>query len=82
MKHRATDSVDASQIDGTFDGPSFHTAEWDPSIDLTGKRVALVGTGCSAVQTLRTTAEKAAQTYVFQVTMAAIFHIMPGRCPL
>jgi len=33
-----------------FDGPAFHTARWDHGVDLAGKRVALVGTGCSAIQ--------------------------------
>jgi cation diffusion facilitator CzcD-associated flavoprotein CzcO len=33
-----------------FQGPAFHTARWDHDVDLTGKRVAIVGTGCSAVQ--------------------------------
>ena len=35
-----------------FEGPSFHTAEWRHDVDLAGKRVAVVGTGCSAVQTV------------------------------
>jgi cation diffusion facilitator CzcD-associated flavoprotein CzcO len=35
-----------------FDGPAFHTAEWRHDVDLTGKRVAVVGTGCSAIQTV------------------------------
>ena len=34
----------------TFGGPAFHTAQWDESVDLAGKRVAVVGTGASAVQ--------------------------------
>jgi cation diffusion facilitator CzcD-associated flavoprotein CzcO len=33
-----------------FEGPSFHTAEWRHDVELTGKRVAVVGTGCSAIQ--------------------------------
>ena len=36
-------------LDG-FEGPVFHTAEWMHDLDLTGKRVAVVGTGCSAIQ--------------------------------
>ena len=35
---------------GTFAGHTFHSAEWDHGYDLTGKRVAVVGTGASAVQ--------------------------------
>jgi cation diffusion facilitator CzcD-associated flavoprotein CzcO len=34
----------------TFEGPAFHTAEWRHDVDLSGKRVAVVGTGCSAIQ--------------------------------
>ncbi len=33
-----------------FDGPVFHSAEWDHSVDLAGKRVAVIGTGASAIQ--------------------------------
>jgi cation diffusion facilitator CzcD-associated flavoprotein CzcO len=36
-------------LDG-FEGPKFHTAQWDHAVDLAGKRVAMVGTGCSAIQ--------------------------------
>ncbi|HEX3173459.1 MAG TPA: NAD(P)/FAD-dependent oxidoreductase [Solirubrobacterales bacterium] len=34
----------------SFEGPAFHTAEWDHDVDLAGKRVAVIGTGCSAIQ--------------------------------
>jgi cation diffusion facilitator CzcD-associated flavoprotein CzcO len=34
----------------SFDGPAFHTAEWRHDVELAGKRVAVVGTGCSAIQ--------------------------------
>ncbi len=34
----------------TFEGEIVHTAEWDPQLDLTGKRVVILGTGCTAVQ--------------------------------
>ncbi|KIQ19857.1 flavin-containing monooxygenase [Rhodococcus sp. MEB064] len=33
-----------------FDGPVFHSSQWDHDVDLTGKRVAVVGTGASAIQ--------------------------------
>jgi cation diffusion facilitator CzcD-associated flavoprotein CzcO len=35
-----------------FSGPVFHTARWRHDVDLTGKRVAVIGTGCSAIQTV------------------------------
>lgn len=34
----------------TFAGPTFHTARWDPSVELAGRRVAVVGAAASAVQ--------------------------------
>lgn len=34
-----------------FAGPCFHTAEWPDNLDLTGKRVAMIGNGASAMQT-------------------------------
>ena len=34
----------------SFAGPAFHTAEWRHDVDLAGKRVAVIGTGCSAIQ--------------------------------
>ena len=39
-------------LDGldSFAGPAFHTARWRHDVDLAGKRVAVVGTGCSAIQ--------------------------------
>lgn len=33
-----------------FDGPVVHSARWDPTLELDGKRVALIGTGASGVQ--------------------------------
>ena len=33
-----------------FSGRQFHTATWDHSVDLSGKRVAVIGTGASAIQ--------------------------------
>ncbi|MBC6466023.1 flavin-containing monooxygenase [Actinomadura alba] len=51
-----------------FAGPAFHSAEWDHSIDLRGKRVAVIGTGASAVQFVPRLAEHASRLYVFQRT--------------
>ena len=33
-----------------FEGPAFHTAQWPADLDLTGKRVAIIGNGASAMQ--------------------------------
>ena len=37
-------------VPGTFDGPSFHTARWDHSVDLAGRRVVMVGAGATGFQ--------------------------------
>lgn len=49
-----------------FAGPLFHSAQWDHSVDLTGKRVAVVGTGASAAQFVPEIAGPAAHVEVFQ----------------
>ncbi len=49
-----------------FDGPVFHTARWDHGVDPAGRRVAVVGTGASAVQVVPRLAERAAALTVFQ----------------
>jgi 4-hydroxyacetophenone monooxygenase len=50
----------------TFQGVAFHSARWRHDVDVTGKRVAVIGTGCSCVQLLPKTAAKAAKVFVFQ----------------
>ncbi len=57
-------------IDGLdrFAGPSFHSARWDHSVDLAGKRVAVVGNGASAAQLVPEVAARAASLEVFQRT--------------
>ena len=53
---------------GTFAGHTFHSAEWDHGYDLTGKRVAVVGTGASAVQFIPEIADQVEKLVVFQRT--------------
>lgn len=50
----------------SFDGPAFHTAEWRHDFDLTGRRVAVVGTGCSAIQVVPAIQPEVAQVDVYQ----------------
>ena len=50
----------------TFEGPAFHSAEWRHDIDLTGKRVAVVGTGASAIQFVPGIVDRVASLVVFQ----------------
>ena len=56
------------RIDGTFAGHSFHSAEWDHGYDLRGKRVAVIGTGASAVQFVPEIARQVERLVVFQRT--------------
>ena len=51
-----------------FAGTAFHSARWDHSYDLTGKRVAVVGTGASAVQFIPAIAPEVESLTVFQRT--------------
>jgi len=51
-----------------FSGVTMHTARWDHTQDLTGKRVAIIGTGASAVQVIPEIAPIVKQLTVFQRT--------------
>lgn len=51
-----------------FSGELMHTSQWDAGVDLTGKRVAVVGTGASGVQVIPEVAAIAEQLTVFQRT--------------
>jgi cation diffusion facilitator CzcD-associated flavoprotein CzcO len=51
-----------------FEGATLHTARWDHSQDLAGKRVAVIGTGASAVQVIPVIADEVAHLTVFQRT--------------
>lgn len=51
-----------------FAGPAFHSAQWRHDVDLTGKRVAVIGTGASAYQFVPEIAGKVASLTVFQRT--------------
>jgi 4-hydroxyacetophenone monooxygenase len=52
----------------TFSGPSFHSARWRHDLDLRGKRVAVIGTGASAVQFIPEIAPVVGELLVFQRT--------------
>jgi cation diffusion facilitator CzcD-associated flavoprotein CzcO len=66
------------EIDGieTFQGKVFHSAQWDHDYDLTGKRVAVIGTGASAIQIVPEIADKVAHLDVYQRTAP---WVMPRR---
>ncbi|MFF8813360.1 flavin-containing monooxygenase [Streptomyces pactum] len=54
----------------TFPGKVFHSARWDHGYDLTGKRVAVIGTGASAIQIVPAIQPRVARLTVFQRTPA------------
>lgn len=52
----------------TFKGKTFHSARWDHSFALEGKRVAVIGTGASAIQIVPSIVSRVAKLTVFQRT--------------
>jgi cation diffusion facilitator CzcD-associated flavoprotein CzcO len=58
------------EIDGMdeFEGPAFHSAQWDHSVDLTGKRVAVIGTGASAIQIVPEIVRSVGELQLYQRT--------------
>ena len=49
-----------------FEGAQFHSARWDHEVALEGKRVAVIGTGASAIQFVPEIAQRAAQLDLYQ----------------
>jgi cation diffusion facilitator CzcD-associated flavoprotein CzcO len=77
----------------TFQGKAFHSARWDHDYDLTGRRVAVVGTGASAIQFVPEIQPKVGKLHVFQRTppwiiprhdrtLSALEHRLFRRFPL
>ncbi|HLK66005.1 MAG TPA: NAD(P)/FAD-dependent oxidoreductase [Bryobacteraceae bacterium] len=64
-----------------FAGPAFHSAEWDSSVNLESKNVAVIGTGASAVQFVPRIATQAGKLSVFQRTPAWILPRADGPIP-
>ncbi len=52
----------------SFAGDAFHSARWDHSVDLTGKRVGVIGTGSTACQIVGAIADQVSEMSVFQRT--------------
>ncbi|CAO3693666.1 unnamed protein product [Umbelopsis ramanniana] len=50
----------------TFEGAVVHTAKWDNSIDMRNKRVAVIGSGASAIQAIPEIAKEAKTLYSYQ----------------
>jgi cation diffusion facilitator CzcD-associated flavoprotein CzcO len=63
------------EIEGldTFAGPAFHSAAWDADVDLTGKRVAVIGTGASAIQIVPQIIDQVAELQLYQRTPPWVF---------
>jgi cyclohexanone monooxygenase len=82
----ATGCLSASQVPDIpglerLDGDWYHTARWPhEGVDVTGKRVGVVGTGSTGIQLVPEVARDAAHTYVFQRT--ANFSVPNNNHPL
>jgi cation diffusion facilitator CzcD-associated flavoprotein CzcO len=59
-----------------FEGHAFHSAEWNHGVDLKGKRVAIVGTGASAIQIVPEIVDTVGELQLYQRTPA---WVMPRR---
>ncbi len=51
-----------------FRGPVFHSARWDHGVDLAGRRVAVIGTGASAIQFVPKLQPQVSQLHLYQRT--------------
>jgi cyclohexanone monooxygenase len=63
-----------ARIEGmeSFKGEAFHTSRWNYHVDLTDKRVGIIGTGATAVQVVPEVAKVVKELYVFQRTPSTI----------
>jgi 4-hydroxyacetophenone monooxygenase len=61
----------------SFNGPAFHTARWPADLDVTGKRVAVIGTGATGYQLVPELANLAGHVTLFQRKPQWIFAV-PG----
>lgn len=66
----------------SFEGPAFHSSRWNHDVDLAGKRVAVVGSGASAVQFVPRIQREVAELHLFQRTAQWVLpkpdHPVPG----
>lgn len=51
---------------GAFEGEKFHSSRWNHDLDLSGKRVAVIGTGASAIQFVPAVQPQVGRLFVFQ----------------
>jgi 4-hydroxyacetophenone monooxygenase len=60
-------------VPGVFEGPQFHSARWDHDVDLTGKRVVMVGAGATGFQVAPAIADRVKSLTVIQRTAQWMF---------
>jgi 4-hydroxyacetophenone monooxygenase len=58
-----------------FEGLAFHTARWPEGLDLAGRRVAVIGSGCTGYQLVQAIAGSPARTYLLQRTPSWVFGV-------
>ncbi|MFF8958888.1 flavin-containing monooxygenase [Streptomyces sp. NPDC014894] len=63
----------------SFPGKVFHTARWDHDYELRGKRIAMIGTGASAIQIVPAIQPQAAELTLFQRTPPWVMARMDRR---
>jgi cation diffusion facilitator CzcD-associated flavoprotein CzcO len=51
-----------------FEGAAFHSARWDDSVELTGKRIGVIGTGSSSIQIVSALIDRVEELSLFQRT--------------
>lgn len=81
----ATGALNVPQIprlEGSFAGPAFHTARWDHAVDVTGRHVAVIGTGASAAQVIPYLADTAGRVTMFQRSPAWVLPRRRQHLPL
>ncbi|MGH3969086.1 MAG: flavin-containing monooxygenase, partial [Mycobacterium sp.] len=65
-----------------FAGAAFHSAQWDHSVDLTGKRVAVIGTGASAIQIVPAIVDEVAELHLYQRTPPWVVPVPHTELPI
>lgn len=65
-----------------FAGAAFHSAQWDHSVDIRGKRVAVIGTGASAIQIVPEIVKDVAELHLYQRTPAWVMPRVNNKFPL
>jgi len=67
---------------GSFAGPSFHSARWDHTVKLAGKRLGVIGGGSTGVQLVSALADKVATLKLLQRTPQWVFPLPDAPIPL